>query len=286
MEDGEAEEALRSLGELWDQGADPKTIGEIRVQALEKIDETGRFSVGDESYPLRDIRTVYEWMLMSPDVLRHRHVAGSDLEPERLLYLAVAVGEDHAEPAQGNAEYVLPEIDIVGALGSADPWVVSAALFVARKQQIELGIDELLARWQGPQPWDEVCTEQALLYLAGRRPAELKTVALPSEAARLVGANPDGVEIHPWLFLSSGDWSAELVTVAPGRGLVFEVRDSTMDVITERPVGPDEGTLELSATRNYYSFRHLDGPMHGSSRFVDGKAGVFVRMAIGVEGGV
>ncbi len=225
-------------------------------------------------------------MLMSPDVLRHRHVAGGDLEPERLLYLAVAVGEAHAEAAQGNAEYVLPEIDVVGALTSADPWLVSAALFVARKQQIELGIDEILVRWRGGLPWDEVCTEQALLYLAGRRPAELATVELPSEAARLDDANPDGVEIHPWLFLSSGDWSAELVTVAPGRGLVFEVRDSTMDVITERPVGPDEGTMELPATGNYYSFRYLDGSMHGSSRFVDGEAGVFVRMAVGIEGGV
>jgi len=223
---------------------------------------------------------------MSPDVLRHRHEADGDLEPERLLYLAVAVGREHSEPATENAEYVLPEIDIVGALRSADPWVVSAALFVARKRQIELDIDEILARWQGRMPWDEVCTEQALLYLAGRRPAELETVALPTEAANLDKANAAGVEIHPWLFLSSGDWSAELVTVSPGRGLVFEVRDSTMDVITERPVGPDEGTLELSATRNYYSFRYLDGSMHGSSRFVDGDAGVFVRMAVGIEGGV
>lgn len=284
--DGEAEAVLRSLGELWAQGVDPKTIEEIRARAIKRIGETGRFSVGRESYPLRDIRTVYEWMLMTPDVLRHRLVTGADLEPERMLFLAVAVGREHLEPAQEHAEYVLPEIGIVEAVQNADPWVVSAALFMARKQQIELGIDEVLGRWQGQRAWDDVCTEQALLYLAGRHPAELENVVLPPEAARLEEANPAGIEIHPWFYLSSGDWSAELVTIPPGRGFVFEVRDSTMDVITERPVGPDEGTLELPATRNYYSFRHLDGSMHGSSRFVEGKAGRFVRMPVAIEGGV
>ncbi len=34
MDDGEAEVALRSLGELWGQGADAKTSGEIRARAL------------------------------------------------------------------------------------------------------------------------------------------------------------------------------------------------------------------------------------------------------------
>jgi len=285
-EDGEVEAVLRSLEELWDQGANPKEIEEIRTRTLEKIGEAGQFSVGNDSYTLRDIQTVFEWMLSSPDVLRHRLVVSGDLEPARLLHLAIAVGQEHAEPAQGHSEYVLPEIDIVEALQNADPWVVSAALFLARKQQTELDINELLTRWQGPQPWDEICTEQALLYLAGRPPVELETVELPPEAAALNEADPAGVEIQPWLFLSSDDCSVGLDTVQLGRGLVFEVRDSTMDIITERPVEPSESTLKLSATRNYYSFRYLDGSMHGSSRFIDGKAGVFVRMAIGVEGGV
>ncbi len=44
--------------------------------------------------------------------------------------------------------------------------------------------------------------------------------------------------------------------------------------------------MDVSATRNYYSFRYLDGPMHGESRFVEGTKGTFVRMAVAVQGGV
>ena len=115
---------------------------------LRDLGEAGAFAAGDESYGLADIRTVYEWWLMQPDVLHFRLPVEGDLAPERLLHLAVAVGEEHAEPAQGSGTYVLPEIDVPAALESADPWVVSAVLFVARKQDIELDIGELLARWQ------------------------------------------------------------------------------------------------------------------------------------------
>jgi len=44
--------------------------------------------------------------------------------------------------------------------------------------------------------------------------------------------------------------------------------------------------MKLSATSNYYSFRYLDGLMHGESRFVEGSSGTFVRMAVAVQGGV
>jgi hypothetical protein len=69
-------------------------------------------------------------------------------------------------------------------------------------------------------------------------------------------------------------------------GLVLEVLDSTMDSISKRSVGSGETTVKLSATRNYYSFRYLDDLMHGESRFIEGTAGTFVRMAISIQGGV
>ena len=59
-----------------------------------------------------------------------------------------------------------------------------------------------------------------------------------------------------------------------------------MEVISERAASFEGGAMKLSATSNYYSFRYLDGLMHGESRFVEGKAGTFVRMAIAVQGGV
>ena len=136
--DGEAAEALRMLADFWAQGEDSTTIRVIRTRALQAIGSSGSFSVGDESYPLADIRTVYEWMIMKPDVLRFRLPIEGDLAPERFLYLAVTMGNEHIEPARGAGEYVLPVIDLHSSLNSADPWVVSAALFMARKQDIEL----------------------------------------------------------------------------------------------------------------------------------------------------
>jgi hypothetical protein len=59
-----------------------------------------------------------------------------------------------------------------------------------------------------------------------------------------------------------------------------------MDVINERPVPSEAGTMNVSATRNYYSHRYLDGLMHGESLFIEGVRGTFVRMAVAVKGGV
>ena len=155
LEEGDSTSALRELVELWDEGGDPRTIRLIRTRALREIGEAGSFAAGNESYSLADIRFVYEWLLMKPDVLHFRLLGDGDLAPERLLYLAVAAGKEHAEPApEGGAigAYVLPEIDLHAALGSVDPWVVSAALFMARKQEIEVDLGNLLARWQGSNP--------------------------------------------------------------------------------------------------------------------------------------
>ena len=289
--DGEATAALRMLADFWDRGEDSTTIQTIRTHALQAISSSGTFSVGGDSYPLADIRTVFEWMIMKPDVLRFRLPIKGDLEPERFLYLAVTMGKEHIEPARGAGKYVLPEIDLHASLDSADPWVVSAALFMARKQDIELEFQNLLARWQSSNPWDESCTEQALLYLASR-PSRYLTQGsagmegLPNEVANLAEASRGHVEIQPWLFLTSAEWDPDLALLEPGNHLVLEVRDSTMDVITEQPVPPETGTMDVSATRNYYSLRYLDGLMHGESRFVEGTKGTFVRMAVAVQGGV
>jgi hypothetical protein len=294
LEEGDATSAVRALVELWDEGGDPRTIRAVRTRALREIGEAGSFAVGNESYSLADIRFVYEWLLMKPDVLHFRLPVDGDLAPERLLYLAVAAGKEHAEPArEGGAigAYVLPEIDLHAALGSVDPWVVSAALFMARKHEIEVDLGDLLARWQGSNAWDEACTEQALLYLASRPPADLAQglvgmAEIPPEVAGLAEANADGVEIQAWLYLSSAEWDPDLDLLEPGKGVFLEVRDSTMDVINERPVPSEAGTMNVSATRNYYSHRYLDGLMHGESLFIEGVRGTFVRMAVAVKGGV
>ena len=59
-----------------------------------------------------------------------------------------------------------------------------------------------------------------------------------------------------------------------------------MDPISKRHVDLVDKTVTLPATRNHYLFRYVNGPMHGTSRFVEGEKGSFIRMAVAVEGGV
>jgi hypothetical protein len=287
LEDGNAEAALQGLESLWDEGSDPRTIEAIRARALGLIEKAGEFEVGDETFALADMRYLYEWQLEKPDLLIRRLPVEGDLAPERLLFLAVAVGAEHDEPAGEKSSYVSPVIDIPSSIENADPWVVSAALFMARKQEVEIDPDDLMERWQSPLPWDETCTEQALLYLAALPEAELATLTNPPpEFATAETVDPEYIEIQPWLFLSSGEWQSDITLIDRRSGLVLEVLDSTMDPINERSLDADDPTLKLPATRNYYVLRYLDGAMHGESRFVEGTKGTFVRMAVAVEGGV
>jgi hypothetical protein len=262
--------------------ADPE-----KARTLRAVAEAGAFHVGKDSYVLSDLRAVHEWLLLKPDVLHFRVPVEADLDPQRLLYLAMTVGEEHETSANGG-EYVLPDIDVAGALGSADPWVVSAALFLARKQELELDAETLLQRWQSGGPWDDVCTEQALLYLAGHAStaALVGEDGVPREVAELVPMPADGFELQPWLLLSSGEWEPRLTPLDLGSGLVLEVRDSTMEPFSEREVPPGTQTLELPVTQSFYSLKYLSGAMHGQSRFTTGTPGCFVRMAVSVLGGV
>lgn len=202
LEEGNAVAALRELESLWAEGGDPRTIETVRTRALNQIRTAGAFEIGDESFLLTDIRYLYEWQLKEPDVLGWRVLIDGDLAAERLLFLAIAAGEEHTEPAREGGEYVMPNIDVAAALGSADPWVVSAALFMARKQDIELDPGDVLERWQGPKPWDKTCSEQALLYLAATPGFDVDGEAdLPAEVQALDAVDADGVEIQPWLYL-------------------------------------------------------------------------------------
>ncbi|MCP4185461.1 MAG: hypothetical protein GY761_19480 [Hyphomicrobiales bacterium] len=59
-------------------------------------------------------------------------------------------------------------IKLQAALDSADPWLVSAALFIARKQKKPtISLQAMINRWEKhPDLWDDQCTQQAILYYA------------------------------------------------------------------------------------------------------------------------
>ncbi len=287
MSGDRAAEVLRGLERMWSRGEDPERIAALRRRAVAAIGAAGGYTVGSRTYPLTELRRTWEWMAAKPDVLVYRVASTAELAPRRLLVVAVAAGRPHDTPAPANATRVLPKIDVAAAVGHADPWVVSGALFLARKQRVELDPAALLARWRAPLPWDDVCTEQALLYLA-RRPVARDDGAgdVPSELAALEAAAPGRTEILPWAFLASGAWSPEIRRIEPTTGVTLETLDSTMEPISRRPASLDGGALDLPATSNYYRLRYLEGAMQGGSLFIEGRAGTFVRLAVPVEGGV
>ncbi len=96
----------------------------------------------------------------------------------RVVYLFAVLGRPHP-PALDNPllEPVAPEVDRERALSSPDPWLVSAALFLARKGYGSLRPQVVLERWgRLPHLWEQVCTGQALLYLATRPQGEWQTL--------------------------------------------------------------------------------------------------------------
>ncbi len=281
--DGRAVEVVRGVEEMWVRGVAPATIDAVRARALDAIAARGSFPAGEESYAVEGIREVAEWLAARPDVLGYRVETAGDLPPERLLALAVAVGRPHQAAAGAGSEWALPGIDLAAAVGRSDPWAVSAALFVARKQAVELDAGAILARWRAPLPWDAECTRQAVLYVAGTPSVALEAAdqdELPRELRSLEPAHPGVVEILPWAFRSSDRWGPALEPVEPEAGFELLTLDSTMEPIGRRPA-TDAGTpLELPPTDNSYQLQIAEGPVRGESRFVQGVGGAFIRLAV------
>jgi hypothetical protein len=289
LDEGRAEEVLRGLESMWSQGVADDTIEVVRANALEAVVRAGSFSTGDESTSVDDVREVAEWLAATPDVLAFRVEAAGDLAPERLLALAVAEGRAHRDPpASESSAWVLPEIDVADAVDRSDPWLVSAALFLARKQNVELEAAAIVARWTGPKPWDDECSKQALLYLAGGAHGDDDSgwrvdPRLADEAAAIQPARPGEIEILPWAFVVSDRWAPTLEPYEPSAPPTIVTRDSTMDPINRHPADQDGTTLVLTATRNFLELEIDDGARHGASRPVQGTAGTFVRLAIPVR---
>ena len=106
--------------------------------------------------------------LGKPAIYRFLVPGTGDLDYRRFCYLLI-VTADHV-PSQA-AEVLLPEFSsdqLQTALHSDDPWLVSAALFVIRKQKVDaISRQAVIDRWQKrPDLWDEQCSRQALLLLA------------------------------------------------------------------------------------------------------------------------
>ncbi len=94
-------------------------------------------------------------LMSKADSMKHIYLTEKDLPPKYFLYLNLLSDETENQAA-------LPLY-----LQSHDPWLVAAAMFMARKNEQTLSPQEIINRWEKrPDMWDDRCDEQALLYLA------------------------------------------------------------------------------------------------------------------------
>lgn len=297
-------EVTRLLGAAAGDASLLPQLETIRQAQLERLLESDVLVAGNERYEINDLYRAYQYLLTRRDELRSRIVVDRDLPPGRFLVLMAAMGMAHPSTPPGTPTmYAWPEVDLARALRSADPWVVSGALFVARKTDVSLPASAIFERWQSRSDrWDDICTEQALLYLA-RLPRDAPAVAGPartglpgSALVRLEAPNATRTSIHVLAFVQTSRPSLTLDFVVPGGSVLQRLHDATMQVASETDVAGRirvAPVLELDA--GFYSFRSIEGSVgpagehagvYGESIPVLCEAGRFNRITIGLFGGV
>lgn len=112
---------------------------------------------------LEDFKMIYLSLIIQPDTLYYYVDIDNELQPERFYYLSIVKEVDISREG------------VMELIKSYDPWIVSAGLFLARKEKLLIPVHEVLRCWSDvPHLWDETCTEQALLYFAAQEDEDIK----------------------------------------------------------------------------------------------------------------
>jgi len=282
---------LRRVPDLAARGTPEARLEQIRRDLMDRLLREGRFRAGKESYEVADIYSVYRHLALQPDFLRYRVVLTGDLPPERFLYLIAVRGTEHGSPPPSGDTWATPALDLSKAVLESDPWLVSAALFHARKTDLSLEPEMILRRWRSG-PWDEVCTEQALLYLARRTPQQLAAAAGPGEGLPTALTSLDPVPgnerlLQPLPFRIFAPTEATDIWRAPvDLHFTTVFRDDTMEAVSRSPLELLDGVARLRPTRWTLSLEVHQGRLNGRSRGVRPRAGFLIRLPVQLEAGV
>ena len=274
---GELEKALRGLPAVYASEipvtAFYETLTRKKRGLLEEL-------LGRESAP--ELRLFYEHYLTKPDTLQSAVRIDEDLPPERFYYFEI-VAESVEHPA--------------ALVASEDEWLVAAALFLARKGEFAIDAETVLERWQArPDLWDEVCTDQALLYLATLPRGELGLLEVhdahvAGRLRHLEEPAPDHATVHARMFwtehaqpnldLETGPLTATMRLEGDDGEKVLDLSDL------------EDGLLRLP--EGSYRLHHVEGSAdahgsysgtYGESRHFDARKGTFVRVFVPITGGV
>jgi hypothetical protein len=165
-----------------------RTLEKKRGELLKSILKESFLPFGTEKYSLNDLQNIFISIYSAkPDSFQFAGPVPENLPQERFSYFMAAAGHAHGKtPSDALLEYALPAFDLKESLRSPDPWIVSTALFLGRKDDGTMfTAQDLVDRWQGrPDLWDDVCTTHALLYLAKQPPEVVRSLTIKNEDIR------------------------------------------------------------------------------------------------------
>lgn len=280
------------------------TLDAKRQQLLGAILRRGDVTIAGKQYSVSELKQGFLFVYLGqPDVCRSRVAGDGTLPLERFLYTLVVAGQP-PPPAGAGAlvEAFLPDVDLKKAIKSNDAWIVSTALFMARKQGSTI-IDpgDVIARWAARRDlWDDDCTQQALLFLAKQDPDVISAMKVENEDVAealkaLEPPLPDSCEIRP-LFFSLAD-GRPIKDAGPKTSLVsLRPDDSGTTVRTGAPGASDfrqfkilskreisESELRegsLMAAPGFYQIEHLSEHADGKSTTIELRPGTSVRLPV------
>lgn len=146
-------------------------------------------------------------------------------------------------------------------------WLVASALFFARKTGSYLSPNYKLKHWQrNIHLWDDICIEQALLYLAKHSLADLKKITIENEDVReqinqlkAPQSARGEVQIYPfsWSFRNP---ELSLAASNSPLNLTLQALGANNEILSEKKLGKREAQTRTLALRSgKYVFKHVEG---------------------------
>jgi len=182
---GKFVEALRMIPEVYASEIPVDsffvTLENKRQQLLEAVSQKEiSFPVGSEVYTCSGIRRFFRDLdLKKPAPYHQTAESKADIDFDHFFYLMIIKGHDQKDSVS--------RFNMQSALTEADPWLVSAGLFLERTQETQtITAQDVIDRWQRrPDLWDEECTKQALLFLSQFDSTAIKCLKITNEDIRM-----------------------------------------------------------------------------------------------------
>ncbi|MDH3348180.1 MAG: hypothetical protein OEM02_08815, partial [Desulfobulbaceae bacterium] len=157
------------------------TLENKRLQLLEVVSQKElSFSIGREVYTCSSVRKLFrDLYLRKPESFHQMVQFSGEIDVERFCYYIIIEGQ--------NKESTPSKFDIQSTLNKTDPWLVSAALFLSRKQDVKSIVpQDIINRWQNrPDLWDKECSRQSILFLAQFDSTAINDLEISNEDIRL-----------------------------------------------------------------------------------------------------